>query len=218
MKKKNFTLVELIVVVAIVAVIGSGIAVTYTGLQEDAKAKMTLYEMKEIKDAFTRFYDDNYLELNKPIVNHAGGIESDKMAYFETYGLWPLLKHKIEITGNPDMEFSKYDPLKGYGWNGPYVENIKLYEGKTITQGVYNFPQINDKYSDYYRIVKLEHAVGAKTYKRLLLVCTQDGTLDIENGNYDGGGTNRIDFNTGAIKLTDSANDDIVVELLNEDY
>ncbi len=206
-QKKSFTLVELIVVIAIIAVVGSGVAVSYIGLEQEKKDEMTLYEMNEIKKAFTRFYDDNYLKLNKPLEKHNGTTETDKMVYFETYGLWALLKKKIEITGSPDMEFPEYDSLKENGWNGPYLENMNLYSGKSITVGGYEFPQINDKYADYYRIVHL----NAGGYKKLLLVCIR-GVQDVTSAN----AISRIDVTTEAVKLKDTSNDDLVMELLNE--
>jgi prepilin-type N-terminal cleavage/methylation domain-containing protein len=62
--KKGFTLIELLVVVAIIAVIGAGVAVTYgRTLVDDAKKQMTLHEMGQIRDAFQRFWADNASQM-----------------------------------------------------------------------------------------------------------------------------------------------------------
>lgn len=47
--KKGFTLIELLVVVAIIAVIGTGIAVTYQHLDEQAKITMEMSDMSGLK-------------------------------------------------------------------------------------------------------------------------------------------------------------------------
>ncbi len=48
-KKQGFTLVELLVVVAIIAVIGAGIAVTYQNLDDQAKTAMEMSDMSALK-------------------------------------------------------------------------------------------------------------------------------------------------------------------------
>ena len=58
--RKGFTLIELLVTVAIIAVIGAGVAVYYgRDLVDNARREMTLHEMGQIRDAFQRFYSDN---------------------------------------------------------------------------------------------------------------------------------------------------------------
>ncbi len=121
--KKGFTLIELLVVVAIVAVIGAGVAVTY-GRQvvDEAREQMTIHEMGQIRDAFQRFWTDNspqmmggmtkanYSELlpNADFEFAANDLqtystsktaESQRlygvMQSFEMHGLWPLLQKAV---------------------------------------------------------------------------------------------------------------------------
>lgn len=63
-KRSGFTLIELLVVVAIIAVVGAGVAAFYGHEVTDmAKRQMTLHEMGQIRDAFQRFYSDNASQL-----------------------------------------------------------------------------------------------------------------------------------------------------------
>ena len=122
--KKGFTLIELLVVVAIVAVIGAGVAVYYGHeVVDNAKRQMTLHEMGQIRDAFQRFYADNAGQLMDGLtvadtstalpdgdfsfISTSDGQTyqpptSDNpqrlygvMQFFERYGLWPLLRKSI---------------------------------------------------------------------------------------------------------------------------
>ncbi len=112
-----FTLVELLVVVAIIAVVGTGVAVTYGRKTIDAsKDQLTLHEMHEIKKAFLRFHSDNYLRLQREFADHKGAslpstdfrsslssYSNDdaskrfygQMDFYETYGLWFLMLPRI---------------------------------------------------------------------------------------------------------------------------
>lgn len=60
----GFTLIELLVTVAIVAVVGAGVAVSYgREMVENARRQMTLHEMGQIRDAFLRFWADNAAQM-----------------------------------------------------------------------------------------------------------------------------------------------------------
>ncbi|MGN0832250.1 MAG: type II secretion system protein [Kiritimatiellia bacterium] len=63
-RNSAFTLVELLVTVAIVAVIGAGVAAYYgREVVDGARRQLTLHEMGQIRDAFQRFYADNAGQL-----------------------------------------------------------------------------------------------------------------------------------------------------------
>lgn len=120
----GFTLVELLVTVAIVAVVGAGVAVYYGHeVADTARRQMTLHEMGQIRDAFLRFYADNAGQLMDgltvadsatPLPDAFGArfVAADSWTYsppdsadpqrlygmfefFERYGLWPLLQKSV---------------------------------------------------------------------------------------------------------------------------
>lgn len=122
--KKAFTLIELLVVVAIIAVIGAGVAVMYgREVVDDARKQMTIHEMGQIRDAFNRFWADNSTQMmgGMTVANYntllpdASTFEfaaSDDKTYsssksaesqrlygvlqsFERHGLWPLLQKSV---------------------------------------------------------------------------------------------------------------------------
>lgn len=63
MLKKQFTLVELLVVVAIIAVIGSGIAMTYQNLDDHAKTAMEMSDMSALKKSVKHWSAVNNYKL-----------------------------------------------------------------------------------------------------------------------------------------------------------
>ena len=121
--KKAFTLIELLVVVAIVAVIGAGVAVMYgREVVDDAKKQMTLHEMGQIRDAFNRFWTDNSAQMmggmttageNTPLPDSTWEFSATDsqtyrtptssnpqnfygvMQFFERYGLWPIMQKAV---------------------------------------------------------------------------------------------------------------------------
>jgi len=136
--KKGFTLIELLVVVAIIAVIGAGVAVTY-GRQvvDEARQQMTIHEMGQIRDAFQRFYADNSDQLLNgltvadsatvlPTADFAFLAASDNQTYkgysstrpqriygmfefFERYGLWPLFQKSVGDLAGGAREVQIFD-------------------------------------------------------------------------------------------------------------
>ena len=122
--KKGFTLIELLVVVAIIAVIGAGVAVMYgREVVDDAKKQMTLHEMGQIRDAFQRFWADNAAQMMDgltvpgsatpmPTADFAfiagdtqtfnASMPADDpqrlygaLEFFERYGLWMLFQKSV---------------------------------------------------------------------------------------------------------------------------
>ena len=121
--KKAFTLIELLVVVAIIAVIGAGVAVMYgREVVDDAKKQMTIHEMGQIRDAFNRFWADNSAQMMGGMTTADTSptalpssfefVSGDSQTYtvpttsepqrlygvmqfFERYGLWPLMQKSV---------------------------------------------------------------------------------------------------------------------------
>ena len=121
--RKGFTLIELLVTVAIIAVIGAGVAVYYGhDLVDNARREMTLHEMGQIRDAFNRFWADNSAQMMGGMTTastsptdlpssfeFAAGDSQTYTAptasepqrqygvvqFFERYGLWPLMQKAV---------------------------------------------------------------------------------------------------------------------------
>lgn len=120
----GFTLVELLVTVAIVATVGAGVTVYYgREVMDTVRRQMTLHEMGQIRDAFLRFYADNcgkmmdgltVADSATPLPDAFGArfVASDSWTYsppgsadpqrlygtfefFERYGLWPLFQRAL---------------------------------------------------------------------------------------------------------------------------
>jgi prepilin-type N-terminal cleavage/methylation domain-containing protein len=139
---KGFTLLELLVVVAIIAVVGAGVSVFY-GKEHTARSKrqMTLHEMGQIRQAFRQFYADNEALLLRELTTPEGatlptaafrnsfdaGPDSGSRLYgalefFERFGLWPLMQPAVAgLATNDFTVFRSADILTGEGWRGPYL-------------------------------------------------------------------------------------------------
>lgn len=148
--RRGLTLVELLTVIAIVAVVGAGVAVTY-GRETLVRARrqITLAEMGRIRDAFARFHADNAPRLLAGLhapddgetfpssafratfrggdAPGAGDRTYGMLEFCERYGLWPLLQPSVAEDGDrlEDADFVVFgdpDPLTGEGWHGPYAD------------------------------------------------------------------------------------------------
>ena len=156
MRKLGFTLVELLVVVALVAIIGAGVAVTYgRKIVDDANYRMTLHEQGQLREAFTKFYADNGRVLSGnlkdtdkdllPTSNFKNTFTESKakdyidrhptrygmLELLERYGLWCLLRPEAAEKKNGTkretfVNFPVFNPDIGEGWQGPYLRSDSI--------------------------------------------------------------------------------------------
>ena len=102
----GFTLVELLVVVAIIAVIGAGVAVTYRYLDEQAKTSMEISDCSIIKKAISQWsaINDN---------NIPNGLDSLVTDNNDLYSTMPAVAGMSGVTESADISMGVEGPL-GY--------------------------------------------------------------------------------------------------------
>lgn len=102
----GFTLVELLVVVAIIAVIGAGVAVTYRYLDEQAKTSMEISDCSIIKKAISQWsaINDN---------NIPNGLDSLVTDNDDLYSTMPAVAGMSGVTESKDISMGVEGPL-GY--------------------------------------------------------------------------------------------------------
>jgi prepilin-type N-terminal cleavage/methylation domain-containing protein len=99
----GFTLVELLLVVALLALVAAVVCVSYRGAVRTAGEAVVASEMTAVLDAFTRFRADCSPSDSGPV---------------KAYGLWPLMTREHPDGGT---DYAAYDFRAGGGWAGPYV-------------------------------------------------------------------------------------------------
>ncbi len=201
-KRKPFSLIELLIVVAILGVLVTLVLPNFSNVQDDAREKVMKTEMQDIQAAFGRFSSDT-------------GVQSSttKLTDISDYGLWPLMSQTHPNSAVTTIIYPDYDAETGIGRRGPYLAK----EGK-ITMDASDLatkpgqaedaapttsvtiPVVKDPYGGYYRV--LMPSSGSDKEKRIALVCTgPDKTLD----------TTRAPDSNGDIAKGD---DDTVIRLL----
>jgi type II secretory pathway pseudopilin PulG len=189
MKKKYFSLIELLIVIGILGALCTLILPGFGDAEEDAKEKVVLTEMREAQNAFRRFASDVMLKSN-----------ITKMDDILKYGLWPLMKES-HPDSNSSITYSDYDAESGIGRRGPYLQmegEITIADTLTAggqaeeTAGI-EIPVLKDPYGGYYRVmcpvIDYENDTDSeKTNKlrRMVLVCSgPDRQLDTTNSNLE---------------------------------
>ena len=187
MKKYNFSLIELLIVIGILGALCTLILPGFGNAEADAKEKVVLTEMKEAQSAFRRFSNDVMLKSN-----------ITKMEDILKYGLWPLMKesHPAGLS----IAYSDYDPDTGIGRRGPYLQyedkvtisSTPEAGGQATSGSGTDIPVMKDPYGGYYRVLCPEILSGdtdtAKKNKlrRMVLICTgPNGQLETPNTNLE---------------------------------
>ena len=116
--RRHFTLLELLVVLAIVAIIAGSILVSYTGLDDSSKMTVARNDMAQLRDAFRKFRQNMYLLPKEGVLsrtNIAGppvAIWFDNPANFEQ-----LVTLPVDISNA-----TRWTEAAGKirSWQGPY--------------------------------------------------------------------------------------------------
>lgn len=181
LKRKSFSLIELLIVIGILGALSALILPMFHDTEKEAKDTVARNQMKDIQRAFGRFQSDLLAELAKTDMD---GEEATNY-YLEDiarYGLWPLfvrnhpvLTEETYWTANKFKSYPEYDPEKQSGWRGQYLEYDGVmqiaapvlqynYTGSGDSLTVTNaggqtegssckIPVIRDPYGGYYRVL-----------------------------------------------------------------
>lgn len=131
--KRAFTLLELLVTIALLAIVG-GLVILQINLDEDGiSSSINAYSMGQVRDALLAFRRDmGYFPGQGPLAadklnlgdfsSEIGDVDPLLWANKPT-NLWQLF---IEPTASGSVDFWKYDPGSCRGWNGPYLNSNRL--------------------------------------------------------------------------------------------
>jgi type II secretory pathway pseudopilin PulG len=194
MKKNNFSLIELLVVIGILGALATLVLPGFGDASDDARDKVATTEMREIQSAFRRFATDTLFKNS-----------IEKMQDTVNFGLWPLMKEAQPSNITAAVTYTDYDAESGIGRRGPYLRQEGLIsitadsanngQPKNET-GTVEIPVVKDPYGGYYRVMCPQLAgedtdsQKKKKLQRMVLICTgPDQTLDTTNNNLDDDGS-----------------------------
>lgn len=117
-KRRGFTLVEMVVVVAILGVVAGIVVYLVAGAQDSAETKALQAELSEIRKASQRFAAD----MGEPPRYLAELMQSPEPA--DSLGGWWW-----RTDGTPAPRLRSFDPAVARGWNGPYIKSEAVSSG-----------------------------------------------------------------------------------------
>lgn len=125
--KSGFTLLELLIVVAILAAVAGGVILALGGVQDDAALNLSRGEMLEIKKAILRFRQDTGFlpkqgpfDLAPPDGTGAVPLPAQGEAWFRSpANLVQLYENPFPTTSTHPLK--AWNPDTGRGWRGPYL-------------------------------------------------------------------------------------------------
>lgn len=116
-RRSGFTLIELLVTVALVAVIGAGVAISYgREVVENARRQMTLHEMGQIREAFLRFWADNAAQMmdGLTVADSATSLPHD-FASSSRFVAADAQTYETPTTQNPQRLYGVFEFFECYG-------------------------------------------------------------------------------------------------------
>ena len=167
---RGLTLIELLLVVAVIAMVAAAVSVGFGSTARDATEAVVSAEMRNICDAFQRFFADC-----RPT--------EAQLAEIRRFGLWPLTtpEHRENWGVDPGMkdpgkDYRLYDAANAAGWSGPYCVaeghrriDPTLPGQPEVASGGVEVPVIIDPEGNHYRVLAPQRS-GVFNYNRLLLV------------------------------------------------
>ena len=140
--ESGFSLIELMVVIAVlIAVVSIGVS-TFTGVDEDARATLTRAELQEVAKAIRQFRQDTgYYPKEGPFDHEENGGQvdlnptdpepaADLLLFESPANLEQLYRQPTNDGNDPAADCSNcvlpWDAESGRGWRGPYLKRENL--------------------------------------------------------------------------------------------
>lgn len=132
MRRRSFTLLELILVVAILAAMAGAATALVGGVHDQANGEIAVREMHAIRDAVLRFHQDTGwlpgegpFDLDLPGEGRTGRVAVDGVAvpsqeWFDSAANVSQLVLRPVLLA-PSSGLATWDPDRRRGWNGPYL-------------------------------------------------------------------------------------------------
>lgn len=125
-KEDGFTLLELLIIVAILAALAGGVIMVLDGAEEDSATKIAKSEMLEIKKALLKFKQDTgYLPKQGPfalLTDTPPGlvpVPSQGSTWFHSPANFAqMYEEPVDSLGSP---IRPWNPDTARGWRGPYL-------------------------------------------------------------------------------------------------
>jgi prepilin-type N-terminal cleavage/methylation domain-containing protein len=135
--QQGFTLLELLVVIALIAVTAFIVTGTFRGVSEDANDRLVRVEMQEIAKAIEQFKQDTgYYPKTGPfdlsnyggaipygnLPGYAGGSNSKRdLWFYSPANFYQILSRTSPLVGT-GHQLETWDPETNRGWRGPYLK------------------------------------------------------------------------------------------------
>lgn len=117
-RSRAFTLIELILVVAVLATIAGGVLATMGGVEERASSEVTTHELGQLRDALLAFRRDLGSFPNQGAFALPAPDEEDlRQLLARSWPLAPTAPPDPLATWNPDLR---------RGWRGPYLRAVRV--------------------------------------------------------------------------------------------
>ena len=145
MKKKNFTLLELLFVTALMAILAGGALFAFNDAEEKSSERLRSYSNSQVLEAFVNFKRDmGYYPKVSGVLDFAS-LENGSLSEEDFNDLSNLSQLFIKPEKNGNSTFWDWDIDSARGWNGPYLR----LNGAFNDEGIYRILVDSDNYYEY---------------------------------------------------------------------